>query len=147
MRSTKNTHSRKHPLFRETRRNSVNSFDRNSYLISLSILLRIPPKVNAIAHFESPKKKLKQDGKGLYNHKYTYQWLTYLKQKFSRNWSIFYKRCSHRSLLSAPNHSLWISTRIQSIQNRKDWRFEVKKFTLKKLSLISSDALDHQMMP
>ena len=56
----------------------------------------------------------------MYNRKYTYQGLTYLKRKFSWNWSIFYKRCSHRSLLSALNHCLWRSTRIQSIQNRKD---------------------------
>ena len=29
-------------------------------------------------------------------------------------------RCSHRSLVSALNQCLWISTRIQSIQHRKD---------------------------
>ena len=47
--------------------------------------------------------------------------MTYIfEAKFSRNWSIFYKRCSHRSLLSALNHCLRIWTRIQSIQNRKD---------------------------
>ena len=68
-----------------------------------------------------PPKKIKQDGKGLYNRKYnTYQWPKYLKRKFPLNWSILYMRCSHRSLLSALNHCLWISTRVQPIQNRND---------------------------
>ena len=72
-------------------------------------------------HTSKAQKEIKTGRKSLYNRKYTYQWPIYLKRTFSRNWSILYMRCSHRSLLSALwNHCLWISTRIQSIQNRKD---------------------------